>query len=333
VPEGTVANESLTVRRADCHPVARSIKFRDAETVELAELDYAVLGWNAVNESIFEPLASSSAAELPRIAIPSLPTREELDEAELQARLVLSRLNAESEQVEVSRSTKGVLVKGVVETDARRNSLLALLRPLPHVTSSIFSLEELNARRVSERSAVSGVQEYSSVSRISPLERFLSQQEKKPSTHVNAISRQLLDAALTVQQESSALTELSGRFPSEANLNGQARAALNELLDGQLARLANGLDTEERVVRSIFGVSVSPQDLPQDDGARTLAAAAARNRALCSELISGAPDPSRAAPMIAADILNSVAEVRRRAGDLRTAMTRTVPQGTGAEKR
>jgi hypothetical protein len=328
VQDGAVANESLTVRKADFHPVVRSVEFRDAETVELAELDYAVLGWNAVNDSIFEPVGSWPATAPPLIAVPSLPTRAELDEAELEARLALSHLNAESEQVEVSRSSKGVLVKGIVETDARKNSLLAQLRPLPHVIASIFSLQELNARRVSGRSSIAGVQEYSDLARSSPLESFLRGQEKT-TPDVNIISQQVLDATLAVQQESSALTELSRRFPPGAHLSDSARAALNELLGRQTARLAKGLDAEEEIVRSIFALQGSPPEsaaAPQDGESQTLTAAAARNRALCSELISGTQSPSRPAPTIAADILTSIEEVRHRAKESRTAMTGTTPQ-------
>jgi len=333
VQGGAVANESLTVRIADFHPVSRNIQFRDAETVELAELDYAVLGWNTVNDSIFEPAASLPAVVPHLIAVPSLPTREELDEAELQARLALSRLNAESEQLEVSRSNKSVLVKGIVETDARKNSLLAQLRPLPHVMPSIFSLEELNARRVSEHSSIAGIHEYADVALSSPLENFLRQHEKTPRD-VNMISQQVLDAALAVQQESSAFTELSRRFASGAHLSDQARAALKELLDRQIARLANGLDTQEQVVRSIFALqgSLPEATAPQDDESQTLTAAAARNRALCSELISGAQSSSRPAAAIASDILRSIEDVRQRAEDSRIALTKTAPQVSPAER-
>jgi len=257
-----------------------------------------------------------------------LPTREELDEAELQARLALSRLNADAEQVEVSRSSRGVLVKGVVETDTRKNSLLAELRLLPHVTPSIFSLEELNARRVPERSSIASIQEYSDVAHSSPLETFLRQQEKTPHD-VNMISQQVLDATLSVQQESSAVTELSRRFPPGAHLSDQAQAALSELLDRQIARLAKGLDTEEQIVQSIFALQGSPPESaapPHEGESRTLTAAAAHNRVLCSELIGGAQSSSRPAPAIAADILTSIEEVRHRAEESRTAMTGATPQ-------
>ena len=179
VPEGSVAAESLTVRRADFHPVARTVQFRESGTVEIAELDYAVLGWNAVNDSIFEPIPSELGAVPRHLAIPSLPTREELDEVELEARLVLSRLNADStEQLEFSRSNNGIIINGVVETKERKNSLLAQLRRLPHVTSSIFSLEELTSRGASERSSIARVQEYSDVAGASPLEEFFRKHGK-----------------------------------------------------------------------------------------------------------------------------------------------------------
>jgi hypothetical protein len=325
--DGPVAAESLVLRRADFHPVARSVQFRDAETIEVAELDYAVLGWNAMNDSLFEPLVSSASITPPVVQLPPLPTREALDEAELKARLALSRMNAESEQLEFTRSRKAIVVNGIVETDDRKNSLLTQLRSIPLVNPSIFSLEELNARRASPAaSPVGSVRAYSDVSRSSPLEIFFRAQGET-KRDVNAISQQVLDAALAVQQESSALTELSQRFPSNTHLGEQGRAILNELLERHSAKLAKDLDVEEQVVRSIL-----PQDLlaasaapPREDESWTLTAAAARNRALCSELISGAQAPSREAPAITADILGVIERARSLAADSRNTITGVAP--------
>lgn len=317
VPEGSVAAESLTVRRADFHPVARKVQFRESGTVEIAELDYAVLGWNAVNDSIFEPLPSELGAVPHHLAIPSLPTRDELDEAELEARLVLSRLNADStEQLEFSRSSNAIVINGVVETKERKNSLLAQLRRLPHVTSSIFSLEELTSRGTSERSSIARVQEYSDVAGASPLEEFFRKHAKTQS-EVSSVSRQVLDAALVVQQESSALAELSQRFSPDATLNEPAQAALKELLERHSSKLFGGLDAEEQAVRAINVLEGPPPDSPlavESNKSQTLTAAAARNRALCSELISGVQSSPRPAQAITSDILASIAEVRRLAG-------------------
>src|ERR1019366_6426775 len=44
-PDSTVVQESLTVRASDFHPLARTIQLRDQGTVEIAELNYAVMPW------------------------------------------------------------------------------------------------------------------------------------------------------------------------------------------------------------------------------------------------------------------------------------------------
>src|SRR5260370_20530004 len=53
---GIVVEESLTVRDGDFHPVKRTVELLHLRTVELLALTYAVLGWNAVNADLFEPL-------------------------------------------------------------------------------------------------------------------------------------------------------------------------------------------------------------------------------------------------------------------------------------
>jgi hypothetical protein len=315
LPEGSVAAESLTVRRTDFHPVARSVQFRETGTVEIAELDYVVMGWNAVNDSIFEPVPSGLGAAPPRLTIPSLPTREELDEAELEARVILSRLNADStEQLEFSRTGRAVIINGVVETKERKNSLLAQLRPLPHVKSSIFSLEELTARGgASERSSIGSVHAYSDVARPSPLEEFFRQHAETQS-EVSLVSREVLDAALAVQQEGSALTELRQRFSPDSPLSESAQSALKELLETHANKLSEVLEAEEKTVRAIDLLASSQPTPPlalQANQAQTLTAATARNRALCSELITGAQSSPRPAQTIISDILASIEDVRR----------------------
>src|SRR5258707_871586 len=59
---GIVAEESLTVREEDFHPVKRTVELLDVGTVEIAELNYVVLNWNAVNTDLFEPLAPAVPA-------------------------------------------------------------------------------------------------------------------------------------------------------------------------------------------------------------------------------------------------------------------------------
>src|SRR5260370_39186455 len=62
---GIVVEESLTLREGDFHPVKRTVELVDVGTVEIAELNYAVLSWNAVNADLFEPLAPTAAPTTP----------------------------------------------------------------------------------------------------------------------------------------------------------------------------------------------------------------------------------------------------------------------------
>ncbi len=60
--QGAVEQQSLTVREMDFHPVQRTIEFRDgSNTVEIAELEFKILPWQAVDASLFEPAMSSNA--------------------------------------------------------------------------------------------------------------------------------------------------------------------------------------------------------------------------------------------------------------------------------
>src|SRR5260370_36429604 len=90
-PGGIVVEESLTVREGNFHPVKRTVELLDVGTVEIAELNYAVLSWNAVNEDLFEPLFPTMAPAPSLHAVapapPVLPTPTQLLDAELQARV------------------------------------------------------------------------------------------------------------------------------------------------------------------------------------------------------------------------------------------------------
>src|SRR5258708_6482340 len=119
---GIVVEESLTVREEDFHPVKRTVELLDVGTVEIAELNYAELSWNAVKEDLFEPL-TPTVAPAPSLhavmapAPPILPTPTRLLDAELQARVALHTVGGDlGEQVEVIHDSRAsvVLVRGLV---------------------------------------------------------------------------------------------------------------------------------------------------------------------------------------------------------------------------
>jgi hypothetical protein len=309
---GPVASESLTVRANDFHPVERTVEMRNSDRIQIAELNYAVLGWNEVNEALFEPLKPSHPAVVSALHLSSLPAAEQLDLAELQARIVLNRLHADStEDLQFSRTSSSVQVKGIVESTERRNELISALKQVHHVAPAIFSVEELNAMKAAQVDA-SEVKAYAAVGQTSPLELFLHAQGKD-AIAVSGLSEQLLDAAATIKQESRAIADLSLRFATSTELAEPVRAARSELIDRHAAKLASALDAEESLISSNLRLSPgNAQTSPTEPASpAALAESGGRNMSLCHELINsdGGATP-RAAEVIASELLGSVQRLR-----------------------
>jgi hypothetical protein len=283
---------------------------RDDDRIEIAELNYAVLGWKEVNEALFEPLtwiAPLTAA----IHSPMLPSAEQLDLAELHARLVLNRLNADStEELEFSRSRSSVQVKGIVESTERKDALMAQLRQVPHVSPAIFSVEELKTRK-DPASTVSNVTVYSVVGVPSPLEQYFKAQGKTQDV-VSQVSQELLDAAASVKQETGAIHDLLQRFASDPDLGEPGKSALNELVRSHAAKLQSALDTEDHVIGNnplLGGVSHQPAPAEQNSP-EALSTSGNHNMALCREFISAGNATPRPGEAIAIDLLGSTQQLR-----------------------
>jgi hypothetical protein len=309
VPSGSIASESLTVRASDFHPVGRTIELRGEDRIEVAELNYAVLGWNEVNEALFEPLGNAVPVAA-GIRIPAAIRPEQLDLAELEARLVLSRLNADStEQLDFSRTNTAVQVKGIVETTQRKNVLVAQLRQVPYVVPAIFSIDELTAHRA-PASGTSSVREYSVVGEPSPLESYFKVHGRDQDA-VSQVSQKLLDAAASVKQESGAIDDLLRRFAAESSLGDEGKAALNELIHRHTVRLLSALDGEDGIIGSNLSLPTTPRSIPKaDNSTATLLTSGDRNMALCREFIAGGTDNPRPAEIIASDLIASTEQLR-----------------------
>jgi hypothetical protein len=153
--EGPIAEARLTFRTPDFHPIAAILLLHDARQVEVTELVWNVLPLEAVDPAIFstepvKPLDVARSANL--VPPPSSPTDAELAESELQARVAIHAEGADlGEQIELDRdllastpgsSERSVVVRGIVSTLERKNSLLAALQGIPHVQFRLQTVEE-----------------------------------------------------------------------------------------------------------------------------------------------------------------------------------------------
>jgi hypothetical protein len=311
VPDGPILQESLTIRDSDFHPVARTIKLHDAGTVEIAELSYDVLPWSAAREEWFEsptallsgPEASPHASILPRL--PYLPSEMELDEAELEARVVLHQLGADSnERIEIGRSSTGVQVKGIVATSERKREIETHLHQVPYVMSAIFTFQEFDARQ-NAASGITSIKEASTSGAASPLVEYLNGRGMS-RPQIGELSTRLSDAMVDVSQESKALAELVKEFGANKQLSPASQISLQQLLADHRAKLLSSLRLEDQLLVET-GI---PLNQANGNGANSqLVAAIERHRALSSELLSNNNPQPRSAPVIALELEQSLRQL------------------------
>lgn len=302
VPGGAIAEESLTLRIADLHPVRRTVDIRNEDRFEIAELSYTPLSWSQLNS--FSALPQT----VPHVALPAAVrtlTGGQLDEAELGARLALNRLHADAtEQIEIARSETEVKVTGVVETAQRKLELDRALRQVPHVVPSLFSVEQLSAHRSIAASGAT-IEQIDASTGPAPLEKFFHEHERT-AEELSQVSEQLLTSALAAQRESTAIKELSHRF-EERTLSPNGRDALNHLVLSHADALRSALSGQQVLLARLFPQLADGTDgrSPAASSASYLALDGARDVALCKELISSSADTTRSAQSIASDMITT----------------------------
>jgi hypothetical protein len=315
VPDGSIAEQSLTIRDTDFHPVQRTIAFRDSGTVEIAELDFKILPWTSVDASVFAPVdrilppATTSPArvlQFPRT--PVTATEGEIDEAELGARLILNQLHADTgEQIEVLRKPQGVEVQGLVETEERKRALQAQLRMVPHLTVSIQSVADLKSSPEDNDGAVS-IKTASMPNQPSQLQLYLQAQGRSIGD-INILAQRLFNAALTISQESKAIGDLQTHFGSGEQRTIVASATLSELIYSHHERLEAALRQERALLAEAQNATATPRGEASAPGAISLMDAADRNLTLSKELTQTNSPATRSAE-------STLAEMSVMVGDL-----------------
>jgi len=253
-----VAEESLTVREQDFHPVKRTVELLDVGTVEIAELNYVVLNWNAVNTDLFEPLTPavpanpSMRAEVVPVAPPV--TLAQLLDAELQARVALHTVGADlGEQVEVVPESHAltVLVHGLANTAGRKQELLAALQGIPNLEVRLRTVDEATAERQAEETAPPSREV--AVSGHPALEERLVERFPKVGERSAFVNRglALFDQALA---HAWALRHLEERYTTgQVGLLSQSdRQTLELLMRDHVATIRQGISDGEQFLEPIL---------------------------------------------------------------------------------
>jgi hypothetical protein len=229
----------------------------------------------------------------------------EFNEAELEVRLALHQLGADSnERIDIARGSNSVTVRGVVATEERKREIESRLRSIPNVTGALFTFDELR-NHLNSANPVTSLQQSSVVETPSPLESYLAAKGAS-QTEIGQLGLRLSNASVTVNRESKAITELLEHFSGKEPLTENARMALNALLADHRAQLQAGIDGEEKLLAEA-GLSAPPDT---NSGAGDLSAIANRNNALCLELLTGSEERSRPANVILPELAATIAQLR-----------------------
>ncbi len=306
-PQGPVVEQSLTVRDTDFHPVERTLSLRDSGTVEIAEVDFKLLPWSAVDAGVFEPLetmptslASSPARVLPFPRLPEVLSEGQIDEAELGARLMLNQLHADTgEDIQIRRRAQGVTVEGVVETEGRKSELKTRLQLVPHVTLAIRSAEEA-AAHPSAADDVHTIATDSMPDQLSPLQTYMRAQGRSVGD-INSLTQRFFETSLAISQESKVIADLQKRFSPGEQRTAIADATLSELIYSHHQRLEAALRRERDLLAEARDSISSGQDASSPQPV-SLIDAAERNLRLTKELTQTQHPAARTANQILAEM-------------------------------
>jgi hypothetical protein len=307
----SIAQESLTVREDSFHPVERTVEFRDADKVEISEVGLEVLSTDAANKLFSTPAPAIKSASSRIAAVAVLPSQGQLNETELEARLILNQINADTgEQIEITRDARIVQINGLVESENRKKELSESLQGLPFLSVTIRSLDEL-ASRFGPTAQSGATQQQSAVAQVSPLEQYFVKQGRSRED-LSRISAGLFNSSLAINRSSRSIEQLLLRFSSGENLSPAAIQARDELLSRTVERLLNDLKEQQQFLDDANllpdPTAVSPNH--SDDESSDLAYLAEINTALTRDLISGSGESSRSETALAADLAKTILQLR-----------------------
>lgn len=313
-----VREETLVLRSEDYHPLARTVAFRDEETVEIAEVEYQVLDWHQAQRGWFEelplPVPFHSLPNSVRASIPvpsATLTEPQLVLAELQTRAILSRQNADvNEQIELARRSDGIVVQGLVSNLERKQEIQTALATVPHVVVKVSTPAERDAAEaeVAETKPAADnapIKMIESVSRPSPLLLYWNGRHLNSQEFPRA-SWQLLDSALRISQQSRALSALTREFASKSLPDDATREAYQGLWSDHAQKLRVALTDQVRMVKSLTpslpDAAASAVKSGSQVTADDLDRMASISLGLCRELTAGNESGEREALAILADL-------------------------------
>ncbi len=307
-----VEQETLTIRLSDFHPIGRTAEFRDLGTVEIAELNYAVVPWTTIDVDLIDGASRSSDA-IPRARRPlQLPQRvlplsdAELDITELEVRIALHETQADStDRLTLSRSSTGVMVSGLLEDDTQKLNLHRRLMLIPHVSTDLKTVSDVSQRPDGD-SPPASVQITTVIAEPSLLETFLLKHGRTRDVASDLADR-FFKSSSTLLRANKALLRLRERFPP-GKLTPEAAELRGRLLTSWQSELDAALGEEAEVIHQA-GIQTQ-QDEAARSGPTDMNAGIEENHILVKELMGQGSPGTRTAPMVLTELGRLVESLR-----------------------
>jgi hypothetical protein len=273
---GQVADEgilksSLFIRHRDWSPVAEQLQVRSGSgqmRYEVVEISHEVVPFNLVAAAFLDESIPASPSPIPVLTAPSsmsaesparliLPTPMQLWSLELKARYVLHRLGAcTGEPITVTRTAERVQVRGLAETEEKKQELLQQMAGLDGQWLKVV-IKTLQESGASERQKGEDLPpnetavETSQPSAKLPIEVFLDAAGVKyQAKEVTQMSNEAISSAQALLMHAWALQHLAEQYgavtPEEVDPNGRP------LLDTMVRDHVHAIEEQKSKLSSVL---------------------------------------------------------------------------------
>jgi hypothetical protein len=308
---GPVLRQSITIRLGDLHPVARSLLFRDHESVQVAELSYEVVSWGPASDGWFESSLGNLSQPPPQPGALSVHSsqlsEDQLDMAELGVMLALQELHADTERLQDSRTRSGIVVTGIVESESRKLEILRRLQTIPHVSATIWSYRDIETKPHNDLEGIN-ITAMQVTAQDSPLDKYcegrhLARDLCRESAH------HILSASGNLVRESERLRYVERQFPPSKALTSSARVLLDELTALYIQHLAAAIREEEDSFPVLELESASGTTSPGSPEPE-LRDLVEHNLRLATELVYASDEHTRDASLILQELATLAQDIR-----------------------
>jgi putative zinc finger protein len=257
-PSGPVSEIVFTFRTRDFHPVSEKVRLHNAGEINIIEDEYEVFSLDAVDPSVFALNAPPQPQpEIPRVAAPAAPplspSPDQLQEAELRARMALHAAGADlGDQIDVKQGERsGVVVQGIANSPERKEEIEAELMGVDGVKAQLVTPQD--APDPSAEAELKPAEMAVVVDDQPMLEAAL-----KEKFHDLGERKQFVDSALGASQSAMAhvwaLRRLARRYAPEqiAQLTPASRQILELLIRDHVEAIREDVENESGLLHLIL---------------------------------------------------------------------------------